>query len=54
MTQQQLVGYGLIAALALAFMITLVEPTNEDGWFSLVGMLYIVFGVWAAVLLLKK
>lgn len=54
MSLSQFVGGGLIATLALTIYSVFVEPDYEGGVTSLVGAMYWVFGIWAAIILLKK
>jgi len=55
---KKVVGYGLIAVLSLAvFNSYAIEPSNPllaDGIYSFAGLGMMVFGIWGAVLLLKK
>ena len=51
---KQFVAYGIIASIVLALGTGFMEPANEDGWYSLAGLGFLVFGIWSSVLLLKK
>ncbi len=58
MTQNQIVATGIIISLILAlFTAIVVEPMDSymaDGFYTFAGFGYIIFGIWAVVLLLKK
>ena len=54
MTMKQFVAYGIIGSLSMAFVTAFIEPLNEDNWYTLAGLGFFIFGIWASVLLLKK
>ena len=51
---KEFVAYGLLGSLSLTLIIAILEPLNEDNWYSLVGVCFFIFGIWGGVLLLKK
>lgn len=58
MTSNQLVGWGMLIAIAIAFLnAVFLEPNNPasaEGVYSLAGVAMIVFGIWSSVKLLSK
>ena len=54
MEMKKFVGGGLLAVIALAFAIAIIAPYNEDSWYELVGLGFMVFGIWGGILLIKE
>ena len=50
---KQFVAYAMIACLALAIIVGVVEPASADSWYGVAGIGFFVFGIWASVILLR-
>ena len=46
-------GYGLLATLALSFIGTFFGG-DTDTFYVFVGFLFLIFGVWGGIMLIKK
>ena len=54
MIMKQFLAYGIIGSIAIAFIIATIELISEDNWYFLVGIGFMVFGIWGSVLLLSN
>ena len=54
MTMKKVVAVGILASIGVAVLTAIMMPINEDAWYELAGLGFMVFGVWGAVLLLKE
>ena len=56
MESKQFVGYALIIAVIVGLIgVAFDDGTGAgDGFYTVAGILLYIFGIWAAVLLLKK
>ena len=52
MKNRKLVAWGIIVSIGLAFLNALAFEGN-DGLYELAGLGFIVFGIWASVILLQ-
>jgi len=54
----KIAAIGLLSTLGLTLIVGFLESAMtyalSDGLYSLAGLLFFVFGIWGAVLLLKK
>jgi len=54
MIMKQFLAYGIIGSIAIAFITATIELISEDNWYFLVGIGFMVFGIWGSVLLLSN
>jgi len=47
------IAYGLLISIGIAFLAAVLEPINEDGWYSIAGLGMVFFGIYSSVKLLK-
>ena len=52
MKNRKLVAWGIIVSIAIAFINEIAFDAN-DGLYTLAGLGFMVFGIWASVILLK-
>ena len=43
----------LLLASWVPFVIAMAFPASADGWYMITGLMWLVFGTWAGILLVK-
>ena len=51
MKNARFVAWGIILTLGIAIFTAFFEPRDDDAFYTLAGLGYFIFGIWAAVLL---
>jgi len=54
MVQNKIVAIGILLSIGLAILTAFMLPANEDAWYEIAGLGMVIFGIWGAILLLKK